>query len=196
MNQGYISLERHDFRKKLGITLEEMAVFYEILRFARHDLYYSEGTIKIADTIGISNEKVKDAIKKLIEIGIVYYYRNGFCVSQSMMDFDNGVHLINFIEQGISELVKNKNRDTKNFTYVMKDEYTALYKIGRSNNPDFREKTLLSQCPNIKLLFSFLSSYAIEKELHEKFKNKRQRGEWFMLDNNDLDYIKEIGGLK
>jgi Meiotically up-regulated gene 113 len=90
-------------------------------------------------------------------------------------------------------LVENK---PKTMIYLMLDEHTGLYKIGRSYNAEHREKTLLSQCPKIKLLFSFLATYPTEKKLHEKFKDKRKRGEWFELSQIDVEYIENFQNEK
>jgi hypothetical protein len=75
----------------------------------------------------------------------------------------------------------------KSKTYVMKDEDTGFYKIGKSVNPEHRERTLQSQKPTIKMVKIFDSN--IEKELHEAYDKYRVRGEWFNLTNIQLQYI-------
>lgn len=74
--------------------------------------------------------------------------------------------------------------------YVMLDNHTGKYKIGHSTNPTTRERTLLSQAPDIRLLFSFKGTTDDEKDLHKEFKDKRGRGEWFSLNASDIDMIK------
>jgi len=69
----------------------------------------------------------------------------------------------------------------------MKDEDTGFYKIGKSVNPEHRERTLQSQKPTIKMVKIFDSN--IEKELHEAYDKYRVRGEWFNLTNIQLQYI-------
>jgi hypothetical protein len=76
--------------------------------------------------------------------------------------------------------------------YVMIDDNTGFYKIGRSINPTKREKTLQSEKATIKLLFFFKGTYEIEKYLHKALKEKCVRGEWFNLSNSDLEYIKSF----
>jgi hypothetical protein len=88
---------------------------------------------------------------------------------------------------------KKKSRTTN--LYVMIDHHTGHYKIGRSNSPTKREATLLSQKSSIELLFFFPGTINQEKMLHEIFKDKWVRGEWFDLTNNDLMLLKKIGGL-
>jgi hypothetical protein len=88
---------------------------------------------------------------------------------------------------------KKKSRTTN--LYVMIDNHTGHYKIGRSDSPTKREATLLSQKSSIELLFFFPGTTNQEKMLHEIFKDKWVRGEWFDLTNNDLMLLKKIGGL-
>lgn len=75
--------------------------------------------------------------------------------------------------------------------YVMIDKSNGYYKIGRSKNADRREKTLQSEKPTIELMFKFGGVKGDEKILHEMFKEKRIRGEWFDLNGSDLINIKE-----
>jgi len=76
-------------------------------------------------------------------------------------------------------------------TYLMFDRTFNLHKIGSSVKPRSREATLAGQIPTIKLLAMHEDN--IEKSLHIKFKEKRIRGEWFRLDNDDLMYIMGTG---
>lgn len=72
-------------------------------------------------------------------------------------------------------------------TYLMKDENTGFVKIGKSIHPQKRESTLQSEKPVISLFK--VCDKLIESELHNKFKNKRIRGEWFDLTKEDITYI-------
>ena len=70
----------------------------------------------------------------------------------------------------------------------------GYYKIGESNLPKFREKTLWSEEPEVEIYTAFTSEKCNEKILHEIFASKRIRGEWFALSTQDLNYIKNIVG--
>lgn len=72
-------------------------------------------------------------------------------------------------------------------TYLMSCGKPNVYKIGKSVSPTSREKTLLSDSPFIKLFHVINKN--IEAELHKKYKNKRIRGEWFELEDKDVNYI-------
>lgn len=95
------------------------------------------------------------------------------------------------------EIIKNKKESTKvkdekeveHFVYIMHNKHNNYYKIGRSINPVYREKTLQAQEPDVVLIDKWIASSEVEKILHRKFKDKKKRGEWFSLSEND---IKEI----
>lgn len=95
---------------------------------------------------------------------------------------------------GYKRSLKIRNSTLKiklTYIYLMFDENTGLFKIGRSLNPEYRERTLQSQAPKILKLFTSCLTYgAKEKELHRHFANKRVRGEWFSLNENDIEFIR------
>lgn len=88
---------------------------------------------------------------------------------------------------------KNQAREAKRFLptfiYLMRDERTNFYKIGKSSNPRHREKTLQSDNPLVVLVDSWIGVSSDEKRLHKRFEAKRIRGEWFNLDENDIQKI-------
>lgn len=82
------------------------------------------------------------------------------------------------------------------FLYLMKDFANGFYKIGISNNPEYRERTLQSEKPTIEMIASKRYptrpiAESIEKALHGAYSEKRLRGEWFELDVNDVENIRE-----
>jgi hypothetical protein len=77
------------------------------------------------------------------------------------------------------------------FIYLMIDKNTGLYKIGRSNKPYCREKTLQSEKPTIELLFFYNGISSDENIIHKIFSEKRVRGEWFNLNANDILTFKQ-----
>ena len=103
-------------------------------------------------------------------------------------------------QERVNSLVANKNTINESqkenragrFTYLMIDKRNGLYKIGRSKNPEYREKTLQSEVPQIKLL-SYCAEWIVsEKDLHTTFSHRRVRGEWFDLTKNDISTIKNL----
>lgn len=80
------------------------------------------------------------------------------------------------------------------YVYLMIDTTNSFHKIGISNYPEYREKTLQSDKPTIELFCAkkFPSrkiAESIEKALHSTYSKKRIRGEWFELDENDINEI-------
>jgi hypothetical protein len=94
------------------------------------------------------------------------------------------------------DVIKDETNNLKEtFVYLMYDSSTDYYKIGYSKDAIYREKTLQAEKPTIDLIvkkeyFSKDKAREVERLLHQKFYDKRGRGEWFKLDANDLDYIK------
>ncbi len=84
------------------------------------------------------------------------------------------------------------------FVYLMHDLANDYYKIGISNNPAYRERTLQSEKPTIELIIAKefpvrRIAEAFEAALHKTYEAKRLRGEWFRLDSNDvIDLIKAL----
>lgn len=78
-------------------------------------------------------------------------------------------------------------RKGRRLTYLMKDTNTGCTKIGKSADPRFRESTLQSEKPTIELYK--VCAFNVEKELHNKYKDKRVRGEWFRLSENEISEI-------
>lgn len=82
------------------------------------------------------------------------------------------------------------------FVYLMHDTSNGYYKIGISNSPEYRERTLQSEKPTIEMIASKKFpirkiAESIEKALHSAYSEKRLRGEWFKLNDNDVEHIKE-----
>jgi hypothetical protein len=106
-------------------------------------------------------------------------------------EIDELKEFIELQKEEINELNKEKivvkRLITEKKTYIIKDLNTGLYKIGCSNEPLKREKTLQSEKPNIKIIKIF-DNY-IEKELHKKYEKQRIRGEWFNLNEIQIKYI-------
>jgi hypothetical protein len=94
-----------------------------------------------------------------------------------------------------TSIVFEKKQNDECYVYFMYDTKTCCYKIGISNEPDWREKTLQSEKPSIKLIAEkkFVNrriAANIEKALHDSYSHKRKRGEWFQLDREDIEEIK------
>ena len=82
------------------------------------------------------------------------------------------------------------------YVYLMRDNSNGYHKIGISNTPEYREKTLQSEKPSIEMLVckkfpTRKIAEAIESALHIAYSQQRIRGEWFNLDDVDVAAIME-----
>ena len=82
------------------------------------------------------------------------------------------------------------------YVYLMKDTSNGYYKIGISNTPEYRERTLQSEKPTIEMLAckkfpTRKIAESIESALHTTYIQQRIRGEWFNLDKVDVAAIIE-----
>lgn len=76
--------------------------------------------------------------------------------------------------------------------YLMKNNHDGAYKIGMTRgDPKFREETLQSQEASVELVFYFEGPESLERELHKKYSEKRIRGEWFRLSEDDVEDIEK-----
>ena len=91
------------------------------------------------------------------------------------------------VERDFKEIKKNRDIKKHKKTYIIKENNTGLYKIGKSVNPKYRERTLQSQTPNIEIVKIWDKD--IESKLHNKYNENRIRGEWFNLTKSQLKYI-------
>lgn len=78
------------------------------------------------------------------------------------------------------------------FVYLMHDTALNYRKIGFSVKPSHREKTLQAEKPTIQLEHYWPGTWKTEQALHEKFKDKHVRGEWFDLKPSDIAEIKAM----
>lgn len=108
----------------------------------------------------------------------------------SFKSIGDGFELVYLAEKFISYGINKKPKKEKKFVYLMIDKNTNYTKIGLANNPKYRERTLQSEKPTIELLYKFIGTWDNEKFLHDHFKKKRIRGEWFNLNNEDIEFVK------
>lgn len=85
---------------------------------------------------------------------------------------------------------KNNTKSPQpSYLYLMRSGNSI--KIGISRNPENRLQQLSIGNSNIELIYKKLYSNAtkIEERLHKKFIKKKIYGEWFNLDQKDIDFI-------
>lgn len=137
----------------------------------------------------IGNYKIKFKVRKWKDIANKFH------------DYAKGKsewkEVIKLIPAPESETPIAQQRDNEEcYVYLMLDTKNGYYKIGISNEPEWREKTLQSEQPSIKQVAA--KKYVnrriaanFEKALHDSYSHRRKRGEWFQLDQEDIDELKE-----
>lgn len=95
-----------------------------------------------------------------------------------------------------TKVINNNYNSSECYVYLMRDTTNGYYKIGISNKPEYREKTLQSEKPSIELVAC--KKYpirkiaeSIESALHATYSQQRLRGEWFNLNDADVTAIVE-----
>lgn len=97
---------------------------------------------------------------------------------------------------------KIKNKENYNIEsgsiYLLKgNSCNKYYKIGKAQDPISRTDTLTVKLPfEVELIHTVKSDQhsKLESFLHRKFSDKRVNGEWFDLNQDDVEYIKNLNG--
>jgi len=125
-----------------------------------------------------SEEKIKRCIKaleSLLEIPASEITQINYEVESNLVDSE----------------FKIEKEPVAGFVYVYRQG--IYYKIGRTKNIASRQKKYVTENPNgFQVVFEFpVDDYIqIESDLHQFFEHKRHRGEWFLLNDGDLEIIK------
>lgn len=82
------------------------------------------------------------------------------------------------------------------YLILVEIERFKFYKIGRTKAPIQRSSYFEVKLPfdfEIIHIFPADNMYQAERKLHDQFADKRVRGEWFTLTDEDVTFIKSIG---
>jgi hypothetical protein len=81
------------------------------------------------------------------------------------------------------------------FVYIIYNPKTGLHKIGRTDRDiSVRNKELVRKYGDQLEMINYIETYdsrALEKKLHKQFASKRKDGEWFDLNQEDLNLINQ-----
>ena len=164
-------------KSKIGLHLVSNGEKYNFLNFP---------LIMTGETCGYSTSiQIDSNIYNNIKKEIVFAKKYG-------IEFTNLEEVYNICRDVLNwspkKTVKKQNlliNHTK--TYLMKNRRNGFYKIGRSNDPKKRERTLQSEEPDIVLVKVWDKN--IENNLHRNYNKQRLRGEWFDLSKIQVRYI-------
>ena len=98
-------------------------------------------------------------------------------------------------EYAEKEAMKKKEEEAC-WVYLMHDLANNTYKIGISNKPEYRERTLQSEKPTIEKIAAKqfptrAIAKAFEASLHKVYEMRHMRGEWFRLEPNEVEDVKK-----
>lgn len=90
--------------------------------------------------------------------------------------------------------IPERQTDRSGYVYVL-HSYDNLFKIGRARHPDNRLRTFSVKLPfpvEYICLIKCRDMYKLEKDLHHSYAHKRVNGEWFRLDDEDIQALKKL----
>ena len=107
---------------------------------------------------------------------------------------EENIEHTNIRKSFINSLIQTNTLVSSKKTYLIYDDITQKFKIGKSYDPYKREKTLCSDRCSINLVA--YCDYDIESVLHSMYSEYRVRGEWFNLSTNQVRLIIKYFGMK
>ena len=79
------------------------------------------------------------------------------------------------------------------YIYVTKAPFGC--KIGRTTRPELRPLQVAGNAPvqlDVLIVKEVVASRDVEKRLHDYFQDKCLRGEWYSLDDTDIEFISDF----
>lgn len=139
--------------------------------------------------------KVNEQIKN----SIILDYESGLSQRQISRKYSLSLGTINKVVNNdfVSSKTNKKSYRPDGSVYLIGFELDdKLYiKIGVAVDIGLRIKALQTGNPFELTIFAekyFKNSYSIENEIHKRFVNYNIKNEWFLLDNNQLQDLKEF----
>lgn len=160
--------------------------------------------IKMFRELFLSKWQIKSSDGEVLGTGDIHHRDKGIGLvfRDFIVKFENEVRR-NISEtdlqkyEQVEDLGKQGDSSESCYVYLMKDLSNNYYKIGISNRPEYREKTLQSEKPTIELLCSKKypsrkMAKALESALHKTYSEQHVRGEWFELEEDDVSEIMSM----
>ena len=111
-----------------------------------------------------------------------------------MVDLSQAEHIDDIMkaqkkrEDRVNEMWKEW-KEKERYLYLMKNDINSCYKIGVSYTCQYRETTLQSEEPTVKLVGKWLGLDKHEKDWHKYFEESHARGEWFNLNKVQVKFF-------
>lgn len=156
-------------------------------------------TIRIDDAISIIFEFFINGHNELVKI--YGDLKKAYDCSQSLIATYSSMFSINAKHTAPTFRYESQNKDNKTntdgYVYLAKTDTENVYKIGATRNITSREKTLRIGNVFLRIFASTPSTNMLktEKLFHDIFKSKNIGGEWFLLDQKDIEYLTQDMGF-
>lgn len=126
-----------------------------------------------------------------LSLQIIYAAIYHFAEAGKVVADEDSITITNF-----TKYQQQRTPYSPGFVYVIYSSASALFKIGISKNVKNRMAQLRYKHkePGMSLVFTYETNCMrwIEHRLHERFADKRVRGEWFDLDDADLGWLNDF----
>jgi len=180
-----LNMNNEDLAERSGLSSMTIG---RIVNSDRHNLTLStlEKICHVLDLniIDVFGEKKDEEVGGYIEY-------NGNIVKIRRLE-DLKICYNNILERKVLVDSCDDDYDKSGYCYIMKDlMYPDLCKIGKSKKPKYREETLSHTTPTISLykVVKTDNYSTLESKLHKIFNEKRYRGEWFKLTDEDIEFM-------
>ena len=110
------------------------------------------------------------------------------------LEMEKSIEDTNIRKSFINSLIQTNTLISGQKTYLMYDDITQRFMIGKSYDPYETEKELYL-CRGSIYMVAYCD-YDIESVLHSMYSDYRVRGEWFNLSTNQVRYIIKYFGMK
>lgn len=198
----------------------EMIAYWRSYRSDHTGAYAIFDKTYLPHITGFSDEKVEIILHALWEKGLCEYYLG---VEKTPMSWECGYIMYSKVQQhiraclaeknfwnyqyigidmpvsliGEQKLIKEPQWARAGFVYLIKGVH-GYYKIGRAVRPPDRISQLEVALPfdiEVLHLIECKDHFEAESMFHKKYRNKRVRGEWFRLTEEDIAEIMAIKSL-
>ena len=159
-----------EFLKDPRVSWKARGIAFALLNIPQRSA--TVGTLAPKSSDGVTS--VQSGLRELESLGYAYRYRN---------------HGAN------ARIVKGEPVSRAAHVYVVKLVDEDIYKIGQTKNLELRLCSLIKRHGPVNLEYVSTTTEANEFEgkLHSFFAKKHVEGEWFKLDEADIEYIKGLG---
>ena len=187
--------------QRINVLLKNYKIIYNVKcdNFSTHSLRKTFGRKVFFNAEKHEKMDVLNALNKFLGQTDILDTINYLALDKNDIFENKKIDIGEIFNRNISLIeINDKNKKEKpSYCYLMKDDSMEnCYKIGKSDNPYFREKTLMCEKPTISLFLitkfnSSKEAYIEENRMHNFFSDKHIRGEWYNLDSTDISFLKK-----